>query len=62
MATFKVIKAHDGLQVGDIRVLVPGAITDYMIQNGYWELVEDDKPEPKASVQTNTSAKKTKSK
>lgn len=44
MAKFKVIKAHDGLEAGTIRVLAPCPITAEMVRLGYWEEVKPEKP------------------
>lgn len=55
MARFKVIKAHDGLQVGTFRELPASPVTDYMIKNGYWKEV---KPEDPTAKKNNKSDKK----
>lgn len=44
MAKFKVIKAHDGLEVGTIKVLTPCPVTAEMVRLGYWEEVKPEKP------------------
>ena len=46
MATFRVIKSHDGLEAGTIKVLAPSRLTDKMVKNGWWEEV-DETPAPK---------------
>ena len=37
MPRYKVMKAHDGLQVGDIRTLPASSVTAYMCAQGYWK-------------------------
>lgn len=46
MAKFRVIKAHDGIEAGTIKVLAPSRLTAKMVQNGWWEEVVDDLPKP----------------
>jgi hypothetical protein len=46
MAKFRVIKAHDGIEAGTIKVLAPSRLTAKMVQNGWWEEVVDDQPKP----------------
>jgi len=57
MAKFRVIKAHDGLEAGTIRVLAPCAVTAEMVRRGYWEEV---KPQPQKK--TTSKSPKTKKK
>lgn len=47
MTKFRVIKAHDGIEAGTIKVLAPSRLTAKMVQNGWWEEVVDDRPEAK---------------
>lgn len=47
MAKFRVIKAHDGIEAGTIKVLAPSRLTAKMVQNGWWEEVQEDQPEEK---------------
>ena len=47
MAKFRVIKAHDGIEAGTIKVLAPSRLTAKMVQNGWWEEVKEAKPEAK---------------
>lgn len=46
MATFRVIKAHDGIEAGTIKVLAPSRLTAKMVQNGWWEEVKETQPKP----------------
>lgn len=50
MARFEVIKAHDGIGVGTIKSLPHSYITDYMVKNGYWRIIEDEQKPLKAAV------------
>ena len=43
MAKYRVIKAHDGIQVGTEKSLPESTITAYMVENGYWEEVKEEK-------------------
>lgn len=45
MAKFRVIKAHDGIEAGTIKVLAPSRLTAKMVQNGWWGEVKETKPE-----------------
>lgn len=44
MPRYKVIKAHDGLQVGDIRTLPASSVTAYMCAQGYWREITPKNP------------------
>ena len=44
MPRYKVIKAHDGLQVGDIRTLPASSVTAYMVAQGYWREITPKSP------------------
>jgi len=58
---FRVIKAHDGLQVGTLRDLPEGPITEYMVKEGYWEKVAEESASQTAqAVQTKTTKGKKK--
>lgn len=41
MTKYEVIKAHDGLAVGTVKVMSASPLCDYMVKNGYWRVVED---------------------
>lgn len=43
MAKYRVVKAHDGIQVGTEKSLPESTITAYMVENGYWEVVKEPK-------------------
>lgn len=49
MARFKIIKAHDGLQAGTIRVLPASPVTNYMVKNGYWKELKPETTTTKTS-------------
>lgn len=62
MATFRVIKAHDGIEAGTIKVLAPSRLTAKMVQNGWWEEVQEDQPkdQPKDQPEKPKPSKKKK--
>ncbi len=59
MAKFKVIRAHDGLEAGTIKVLAPSPLTAKMVQNGYWaEIPESEPVKPAKSNKPSSKRKK----
>ena len=57
MAKFKVIKAHDGLEAGAIRVLAPCPLTAEMVRRGYWEELKPQPPKKTTSKSPKTKKK-----
>lgn len=59
MPKFKVIKAHDGIEEGFIKVLPISSLTEYMVANGYWEEVKEEEPTPTKTEKPKASKKTT---
>lgn len=64
MATFKVIRSHDGLQAGLTFTQPVSPLTEYMVAGGWWAIVPDEAPvaAPKKGKAVRTTARTTRAK
>lgn len=58
MARFKVKIAHDGLQAGLLFDQPVSPLTDYMVKNGFWEIVPEPVKKPVAKKKASKTTKK----